>query len=73
MSDLSGLKKKYNAALVRYHNMEKWCETASKDEQEKYADNVFEVINRCNRLLNQIKEIDKLVTPGEILNGFKEV
>lgn len=73
MSDLVNLKRDYNAALERFKNMEEWCQTASKEEQQKYAGNVFEVINTCNRLLNQIKEIDKFVTPQEILNGFKEV
>lgn len=53
--------------------MEQWCETATEEEQLKNYKHVLVVINTCNRLLNQIKEIDPLVTPQEILYGFKEV
>ena len=65
------LKKQYNAALNRYKNMGKWIETATEDEQLKNYKHVIEVINNCNKLLNNIKELDPLVTPSEILNGFK--
>jgi hypothetical protein len=53
--------------------MEKWVETASEEEQLKNYKHVIDVINTCNRLLNQIKEIDSLVAPTEILYGFKGV
>lgn len=67
------LKKDYNAALIRYYKMVDWCETATIEQQEKQFKHIVEVINNCNRLLNEIKIIDPLVTPGEILNGFREV
>ncbi|MDR7870329.1 MAG: hypothetical protein RIN55_05685 [Tissierellaceae bacterium] len=70
---LKSLKIQYNAALARYSKMEQWCETATEEEQLKNYKHVLVVINTCNRLLNQIKEIDPLVTPQEILYGFKEV
>lgn len=53
--------------------MEKWIETASEEDQLKNYRHVFDVINTCNNLLNEIKAIDPLVPPGEILNGFKGV
>lgn len=64
------LKKDYNAALIRYNKMCKWVETASEEDQLKNYKLVIQVITDCNRLLNEIKELDPLVTPGEILNGF---
>lgn len=70
---LISLKREYNVALARYHKMEKWCETASIEDQEKNYKHVVDVINNCNRLLNKIKTLDPLVTDSEILNGFKEV
>lgn len=67
------LKKEYNAAIIRYNKMVDWCETASIEDQEKQYKNIVDVINSCNKLLNQIKAIDPLITPGEVLYGFKEV
>lgn len=49
----------------------KWMETASEEEQSKNFKLAVEVINNSARLLNEIKELDPLVTPQEILNGFK--
>ena len=51
--------------------MGKWIETATEDEQLKNYKHVIEVIDNCNKLLNEIKKLDPLVTPSEILNGFK--
>lgn len=51
--------------------MEKWVETASEEEQLKYYTNVVDVIKDCNHLLNEIRKIDPLVAPTEILYGFK--
>lgn len=65
------LKKEYNKALKRYNDMTKWCETATIEEQGKQYKNIVQVINNCSGLLNEIKKLDPLVTPGEILNGFK--
>lgn len=65
------LKKEYNKALIRYNNMCKWMETASEEEQSKNFKLAVEVINNSARLLNEIKKLDPLVTPQEILNGFK--
>lgn len=69
---LISLKKEYNIAIVRYNKMLSWIETASEEDQLKNYRHVFDVINTCNRLLNEIRE-QQLVTPGEILNGFKGV
>ncbi len=66
------LKKKYNAILTRYRNMEKWIETASIEEQFKYEDEIYFVINELNRLFNEIRKIDKNITPKEALRGFEE-
>lgn len=71
--ELDWLKEEYNAALKRYNKMIKWCETATVEQQEKQYKHIVEVINNCNGLLNKINLIDPLVTPGEILNGFREV
>ena len=68
---LISLKKKYNQALKRYYKMVEWCETATINEQANHYNLIVEVINNCNNLLNEIKEIDKLVAPQEIVNGFK--
>ena len=65
------LKKEYNQALSRYNKMTKWCETATIEEQGQQYTHIVEVINNCNRLLNEIKVLDPLVTDGEILNGFR--
>lgn len=67
------LKREYNVALKRYNKMTKWCETATIEEQGKQYKHMVEVINNCNSLLNQIKIIEPLIAPGEILNGFREV
>lgn len=67
------LKREYNAALTRYKKMCEWVETASEEEQQKYGKDVIDVINTCNSLLNEIKKIDRLVAPTEILYGFKEL
>lgn len=69
---MDNLKREYNAALKRFNNMEKWCETASEEEQLKYADEVYKVINEVNRLFNEIRMIDKSITPEEALRGFEE-
>lgn len=66
------LKKNYNAILARYRNMEKWIETASIEEQLKYEDKIYFVINELNRLFNEIRKIDKNITPKEALRGFEE-
>lgn len=66
------LKKNYNAILARYRNMEKWIETASIEEQFKYEDEIYFVINELNRLFNEIRKIDKNITPKEALRGFEE-
>ena len=71
LKQLKLLKKEYNAALKRYTDMEKWAETASEEEQLKHYKHVVDVINNCNRLLNEIRAIDPLVAPTEILYGFK--
>lgn len=67
---MDDLKIRYNAALKRYNDMEKWIKTATVEEQQKMATHIVEVINNCNDLINEIKERD-LVAPGEILGGFK--
>lgn len=64
------LKKKYNKALARFYDMERWCETAPIEEQRKYEPNILEVINKCNDTLNEIKKHIN-VTQEEILRGFK--
>jgi len=64
------LKKEYNIALARFNKMEKWCETASHEEQEKQYKNIVGVINTCNNLLSKIKSTGYLPTSNEILNGF---
>lgn len=71
MKNLVKLKRDYNQALARYNKMCKWVETATEEEQLKNYKHVIEVINTCNRLINEIKELDPLVTPQEILNGFR--
>lgn len=64
------LKMEFNQALKRFHKMERWCKTATIEEQRKYEPNILEVINKCNDTLNEIKKhID--VTREEILRGFK--
>lgn len=70
---MDNLKREYNAALKRFNNMEKWCETATEEEQQKNCKHVIEVIRNLNNLYNEIKEIDPLITPAEAINGFKEV
>ncbi|NBI05781.1 hypothetical protein [Senegalia massiliensis] len=67
------LKKKYNKALARFNKMEKWCETASPEEQQKHYPNVINVINDCSHLLNEIKKYDNKVSSNEVIYGFKEV
>ena len=52
--------------------MEKWIETASIEEQFKYEDEIYFVINELNRLFNEIRKIDKNITPKEALRGFEE-
>lgn len=69
--ELRQLKLSYNKILKRYNNMTKWCETASIEEQEKNYKHMINVIKDCRQTLNEIKKLDPLVTPGEILNGFK--
>lgn len=71
--ELKQLKLFYNQAIARFHKMEKWCETASIEDQEKNFKHIVDVINDCNRLLNEIKKHDQFVTDSEILHGFKEV
>ncbi len=66
------LKKSYNAILKRFNKMDKWIETASIEEQFKYEDEIYFVINELNRLFNEIRKIDKNITPKEALRGFKE-
>ena len=65
------LKKQYNAALKRYNKMEEWIETATQDEQLKHYNHIVEVIKDCNSILNEIKAIDLLIAPPEILYGFR--
>lgn len=69
---MDNLKREYNAALKRFNNMEKWCETASEEEQKKYEDEIYFVIDELTRLFNEIRKIDKNITPKEALRGFKE-
>lgn len=68
--ELKQLKLSYNKAITRYNKMEEWIKTASEEEQKKQIENVMDLIKECNDLLNQIKTY-MLVTPGEILGGFK--
>ena len=51
--------------------MEEWIETATQEEQLKHYNHVVDVIKDCNRLLNEIKAIDLLIAPTEILYGFR--
>lgn len=67
---MDNLKKQYNEALKRYNDMEEWIKTATPEEQKQMGNHVAAVINKCNDLLNEIKELD-LIAPGEILGGFK--
>lgn len=48
--------------------MEKWAETASIEEQLKYEDEIFKVINELNRLFNEIRKVDKAI---KIFEGVK--
>lgn len=49
------LKKNYNNALIRFNNMEKWCQTASLEEQLKYENEILKVINKCSELFKEVK------------------
>ena len=71
MRQLTSLKREYNTAIKRFNKMQEWCKTASLEEQGEHYNLIVEVINTCNNLLNEIKELDKFVTDGEILRGFK--
>ncbi|HHX24284.1 MAG TPA: hypothetical protein GX723_09825 [Thermoanaerobacterales bacterium] len=71
MSDLDNLKKSYNAALERFLNMEKWCETASIEEQLKYEDEIYFVIDEVTRLYNILRKKGE-ITSSKVLRGFKE-
>lgn len=61
MKLLKSLKKDYNVALKRFNNMQEWEKTASAEEQLKYEEEIYKVINELNRLFNQIKKIDDSV------------
>ena len=54
---LESLKKEYNIALARFNKMEKWCESATIEDQEKNYKHIVDVINNCSRLFNEIKEL----------------
>jgi len=58
---VDNLRQDYNNTLTRFNNMEKWAETASIEEQLKYEDEIFKVINELNRLFNEIRKIDDSV------------
>ncbi|MCR2045509.1 hypothetical protein [Anaerosalibacter massiliensis] len=49
------LKKNYNNALIRFNNMEKWCQTASLEEQLKYENEILKVINKCSELFEEVE------------------
>lgn len=52
------LKLLWNKALTRFNNMEKWCQTASVEEQLKYENEIHKVINKCSTLFNEIKGVE---------------
>lgn len=67
---MDNLKREYNAALTRFHNMEEWCRTASIEEQFEYEDEIYAVIDRVSELYNILRE-KKAISSVEILRGFE--
>lgn len=49
--------------------MDNWCNNTSHDEQLKQQANIYQVINECNDLINEISKYIP-VTSDEIENGF---
>ena len=68
---MNNLKKEYNAALKRFLNMEKWCKTASIEEQLKYEDEIYFVIDEVARLYNILRKKGQ-ISSSKVLRGFKE-
>lgn len=66
---LEQLLIRYNEKLKRYQNMDNWCNNTSHDEQLKQQANIYQVINECNDLINEISKYIP-VTSDEIENGF---
>lgn len=61
------LKKNYNNALIRFNNMEKWCQTASLEEQLKYENEILKVINKCSELFKEVKNSEMQGKSQQIL------
>lgn len=49
--------------------MDNWCNNTSHDEQLKQQANIYQVINECNDLIDEISKYIP-VTSHEIDNGF---
>ena len=65
------LKKSYNAILKRFNKMDKWIETASIEEQKKYEDEIYFVIDEVARLYNILRKKGE-ISSSEALRGFEE-
>ena len=68
---MDNLKREYNAALTRFNNMEKWCKTASIEEQLKYESEIYFVIDEVTRLYNILRKKGEIAS-SEALRGFEE-
>ncbi len=68
---MDNLKREYNAALKRFNNMEKWCETAPIEKQLKYENEIYKVIDRVTELYNILRRKGEIAS-SEALRGFEK-
>ena len=66
------IKQEYNALLVRWKKAEIYMENEEikYENRIKYADELYDLLQKMNYLLDQLQEQNIKTTEHEILNGF---
>ncbi len=69
---IENFKKAYNFNLKRFKKAEKYFETCSEDESEKWLPELVSVIDAMGTVLEALDRRGVHATSEEIENGFKE-
>lgn len=66
-------KKQYNILLARWQKAEIYMEneTIKYEHRLKYADELYELLQKMNYILDKLQELNIPYTEQEILHGFQ--
>ncbi len=70
--NIAEAKKKYNQLLRRVYSAEKYFETCSKEDVDKYMPKYMEILDTVNKMILVFRRNGVEMDDETILEGFKE-